>query len=311
MTHRNSIFRTTDDGATWVETAALRHINPCKFLSQTASGSLFTGGWGYDSYIYIHRSYDNGATWDSLAIISEFEPDWTADGFYEASSGTLYVSGWIPAKGTGTGGGFVYKSSNDGASWTACEKIVRSDGYHNCRTYAITEDLLGTIYVGMQPAPDFVVYASSDTGRSWYSTGGLDGAFECLCLLRASDGRIYAGTTPNGDVFAYSPPVGVEEGGEVSPGTTRLLQNRPNPFNARTTIEFMVSGGNPAAAVLHVYDAGGKLVRKLADESRARGRYATIWDGKDGNGRDMPSGIYFCRLEANGVSQTRKMVLAK
>jgi photosystem II stability/assembly factor-like uncharacterized protein len=311
LTHRNSIFRMTAGGSTWAETAALRHINPCKFIRQTSSGSLFAGGWGYDSEIFIHRSYDNGATWDSLTVISEFEPDWTADGFYESTSGTLYVSGWIPGKGTGTGGGFVYKSSNDGTTWTACEKIVRADGFHNCRTYAITEDQHGTVYVGMQPARDFVVYASSDTGRSWYSTGGLDGAFECLSLLRASDGRIYAGTTPNGDVFAYTPPVGIEEGAGVPQTTSRLLQNRPNPFTARTTIEFTIPRGSSGPAVLQIYDASGKRVRKLLDMAHARGPHTVVWDGKDGAGRDMPSGIYFCRLGINGVSCTRKMVLAR
>jgi photosystem II stability/assembly factor-like uncharacterized protein len=311
LTHRNSIFRTPDGGASWLEIAALKHVNPYKFLHETTTGSLFAGGWGYDSKIIIHRSHDNGATWDSLLIISEFEPDWTVDAFHEASDGALYVSGWIPGKGTGLGGGFVYKSVNHGDSWTPCEKVVRADGYHNCRTYAIAEDPLGTIYVGMQPAPDFVVYASSDGGNSWYTTGGLDGAFECLCLLMSSDGKLYAGTTPNGDVFAYTVPVGVDEGTPVVHRQPQLLRSRPNPFGLRTTFEFVVPHGPAVPTLLRIYDARGRRVRELVAGVRGPGRHTTEWDGSDDAGRGVPSGIYFCRLDVNGETRTRKVVLAR
>jgi hypothetical protein len=310
LTHRNSIFRTPDGGLSWIEIGALRHINPCKFLYQTSGGSLFAGGWAYDSMIRIHRSEDNGASWDSLTIISEFEPDWSVDAFHEASDGTLYVSGWIPGKGPGTGGGFVYRSG-DGTSWTACEKIVRDDGYHNCRTYAIAEDPLGTIYVGIQPAPDFVVYATPDHGRSWCSTGGLDGTYECLCLLMASDGRLYAGTTPNGDVFAYTVPVGVDEDPPVVTRLPVLSRSRPNPFRRSTTVDFTVPGGGSVPTKLQIYDARGRRVRKLLDGVRRPGDYTAAWDGTDDAGRGVPSGIYFCRLDVNGVGRTRKMVLAR
>jgi photosystem II stability/assembly factor-like uncharacterized protein len=311
LTHRNSIFRTPDGGLSWTEITALRHINPCKFLYETSTGSLFAGGWAYDSMIRIHRSHSNGASWDSLEVISQFEPDWTADAFYEASDGTLYVSGWIPGHGAGSGGGFVYRSGDDGTSWTACEKIVRDDGYHNCRTYAIAQDPLGTIYVGIQPTPDQVVYASSNNGRSWSSTGGLDGAYECLCLLMASDGRLYAGTTPNGDVFAYDAPVGVEEGEPLADGMPALYRNHPNPFRLTTTIEFVVPEGASGTTALQVFDVSGRLVRRLAEGTHGPGRHAIEWDGRDDAGTALPSGIYFCRMEVRGETRTRKLVLAR
>jgi hypothetical protein len=311
LTHRNSIFRTPDGGLSWTEITALRHINPCKFLYETSTGSLFAGGWAYDSMIRIHRSHSNGASWDSLEVISQFEPDWTADAFYEASDGTLYVSGWIPGHGAGSGGGFVYRSGDDGTSWTACEKIVRDDGYHNCRTYAIAQDPLGTIYVGIQPTPDQVVYASSNNGRSWSSTGGLDGAYECLCLLMASDGRLYAGTTPNGDVFAYDAPVGVEEGEPLADGMPALYRNHPNPFRLTTTIEFVVPEGASGTTALQVFDVSGRLVRRLAEGTHGPGRHAIEWDGRDDAGTALPSGIYFYRMEVRGETRTRKLVLAR
>jgi photosystem II stability/assembly factor-like uncharacterized protein len=311
LLHLNQIFRTTDGGATWTETAALRHINPCKFLFQSSAGTVFAGGWGYDSEIIIHRSLDNGVTWDSLTVIPQFEVDWTADGFYETRDSTLYIVGWIPGKGLGTDGGFVYKSTDDGGTWTACEKVIRGDRVHNCRTYAIVEDLSGTIYIGMQPAPDSVVYASSDGGASWFSTGGLDGAFECLCLLRASDGIIYAGTTPNGDVFAYMPVTRVDEESRDISRSNPLRQNYPNPFNPQTTITFTIPEGPPVQSTLLIYNVHGREVRRMIDGACEPGDHTVTWDGRDDAGEFVPSGVYFYTLKTGKTVQTRKMIVAK
>ncbi len=307
----NRIYRSRDGGSTWTETAALRHLNPCKFLVQSSAGTVFAGGWGYDSEIIIHRSDDNGITWDSLAVIPQFEVDWTADGFYETGDGTLYIVGWIPGKGSGSDGGFVYKSTDQGTNWSACDKVIRGDGIHNCRTYAIVEDMSGTLYIGMQPSPDSVVFASSDGGASWHSTGGLEGAFECLCLHRASDGTIYAGTTPNGDVFAYMPETGLNGKLPAMPRSVHMSQNYPNPFNPQTSITFSIPDGLPVQATLQIYDLRGKRVRKMIDGDIAAGIHTIAWDGRDDAGNLVPSGAYFYSLKTEKWEQTRKMILAK
>lgn len=52
-------------------------------------------------------------------------------------------------------------------------------------------------------------------------------------------------------------------------------------------------------------------VRSLAGEHRAAGIYRTVWDGRDQAGEDVPSGIYFYRLQAGVRAETRKMLLLK
>jgi hypothetical protein len=89
----------------------------------------------------------------------------------------------------------------------------------------------------------------------------------------------------------------------------RLAQNYPNPFNPSTTIAFSIKARGHVE--LNVYDVGGRLVRELANEVRTAGAHIVTWDGRDGNGSPVASGVYFYRLTSPGFSQTKKMVLLK
>lgn len=96
---------------------------------------------------------------------------------------------------------------------------------------------------------------------------------------------------------------------DVAPAALDLAQNHPNPFNARTTIAFTL----PTACFcrLSIFDAAGRRVAVLLDESRAAGRYAVIWDGCDERGRPSSSGVYFYRLEAGRMTAMGRMALVK
>jgi choice-of-anchor B domain-containing protein len=88
-----------------------------------------------------------------------------------------------------------------------------------------------------------------------------------------------------------------------------LRQNYPNPFNPTTTIEFVLS--ETKHVTLEIYDAAGRRVRKLLDETRAAGPHAVTWNGTDDAGMQVSSGVYFCRLDGAGVTETRRMTLVK
>jgi len=91
--------------------------------------------------------------------------------------------------------------------------------------------------------------------------------------------------------------------------TYDLYQNYPNPFNPTTTICYQLpTSGN---VELSVYNSVGQLVRTLVSNEQDMGRYEVKWDGKNGNGEAVGSGVYFYRLTASDFDQTNKMVLLK
>ena len=88
-----------------------------------------------------------------------------------------------------------------------------------------------------------------------------------------------------------------------------LNQNSPNPFNAKTTIRFELPA--TSTVTLEVYNLAGQKVRTLVDGTKQAGRYSAVWDGKDEAGRDVASGIYLYRLQADDFIDIKRMVLLK
>jgi hypothetical protein len=90
----------------------------------------------------------------------------------------------------------------------------------------------------------------------------------------------------------------------------RLACARPNPMTGATTLEFSVPADSGRVR-LGIYDAAGRLVTWVLDEAAQGGARSVEWDGTDGAGRRVSSGVYFARLEAGGDSEVRKIVLLR
>jgi 3',5'-cyclic AMP phosphodiesterase CpdA len=88
------------------------------------------------------------------------------------------------------------------------------------------------------------------------------------------------------------------------PSAFRLEQNYPNPFNPKTTIAFSLA--RAARVTLTVFDELGRESITLIDEMRDAGRHEVEF-----NTRILASGTYFYRLDADGVSETKRLVLLK
>ncbi len=105
---------------------------------------------------------------------------------------------------------------------------------------------------------------------------------------------------------------GERRAGPSLPRAFGLRQNAPNPFNPSTTISYSVpEGTEPLRVKLTVYDIRGRTVAVLADRTQDSGDYTVSWDGTDGDGRRVSSGVYFYRLRAGSFTATRKMVMLK
>ena len=109
-------------------------------------------------------------------------------------------------------------------------------------------------------------------------------------------------------------PTSVEEITEINPTDFTLLQNYPNPFNPSTQIRFtiaQVSSSFSLSVKLIVYDLLGNEIATLINEDKPTGEYEVIWNGKNSDGIDVPSGTYFYSLRAGENFATRKMILLK
>jgi hypothetical protein len=137
------------------------------------------------------------------------------------------------------------------------------------------------------------------------------------------DGIIYVDSndmvTPQEDVIVRlttTSAVGVEGddvAGSTLPTVFALNQNYPNPFNPSTSIMYDVpeSVDGAVSVKLTVYNTRGQKVRTLVDEPKAAGRYTVHWDGTNGSGEQVSSGIYFYKIAAGDFVKVKKMVLLK
>ncbi len=98
------------------------------------------------------------------------------------------------------------------------------------------------------------------------------------------------------------------------PEATALLANYPNPFNPETWIPYQLA--ESGEVTLKIYDMNGKMVRRLVVGYKAAGMYrsrsrAAYWDGRNGLGESLASGVYFYTLTAGEFSATRRMLILK
>jgi hypothetical protein len=95
-----------------------------------------------------------------------------------------------------------------------------------------------------------------------------------------------------------------------SPKTYSLDQNYPNPFNPSTTINYSIP--ERSNVKLYIYNTLGQKISDIVNETKDAGSYEHSF-----NASQLSSGIYFYRIEATSVSnsktfvETKKMVLMK
>jgi hypothetical protein len=90
----------------------------------------------------------------------------------------------------------------------------------------------------------------------------------------------------------------------TSPRAFRLKQNYPNPFNPLTRIKFTLS--NQEHVSVKVYNTLGQKIQALLNKTMPAGNHEVEF-----NGENLPSGIYFYRIQAGDFQDVKKMVILK
>ena len=164
--------------------------------------------------------------------------------------------------------------------------------------------------------PGRISVAQSRYGRGWAASG--DGELMRLKVRLQRDGfprslQLLAGRL----VGASYESVSIDLLGDphllAIPEEFSLQQNFPNPFNPSTTIPFAVpfAGGKLVPASVEIFNALGQRVRLLVKGFVQSGYHHVDWDGRDGNDRNVGSGLYFYRVRVGKTAQVGKMTMIK
>ena len=268
---------TSDGGNAW----SSRNVNISSLTDVYAlsADTVFVSGFGSGGSIV--KSTNGGVNWTFTSVPGDFA-DFKFVTF--ANSNTGYAGGLKFG-----GGGVMGKTTDKGLTWNVLGTYSGPVPYE---AVAISEDVVFFVRT------DDTVSVTIDGGNAWSrepaETDGFDKSISVKDGLGVVAGR----------QFAVNTTVGVQQiSGEV-PGNYALRQNYPNPFNPVTGIIFnLPARGN---VKLTVYNSLGMEVVTLLNEVKAAGTYKVDFDGSK-----LSSGVYFYRLETDGFSQTKKMLLVK
>ena len=150
-----------------------------------------------------------------------------------------------------------------------------------------------TFPIAISSAQFPVRFSCTRTGpmpRAWLRVGNFEKRLEATTTIEINEGDT---------------PITLRlESVDGIPRVFSLDQNYPNPFNPSTTVRFTV--GHRSIVTLKLYDVLGREVVTVVNEVKLPGVYRAEWDG-----RNYPSGVYTYRMQADGFTSVRKMLLIR
>jgi hypothetical protein len=301
---RSIIFKTTNAAASWTGTngGAALDGNPslCLSVAPTNPDTVFVGTVPGTVRPHVFRTTNGGTAWTDVTgtLPNRYYMDLAVD---PNNSRIVYaaIGGFDTTR--------VAKSMNAGQTWTDVTGTLP-----NVPTTAIAIDPSNSnhVYVGN----DLGVYVSTNGGGNWlgFNEGFPEAVILADLVLSPSNRVLRAATHSNGVYERKLLSATTDVAGQIAmPIGFRLEQNYPNPFNPSTTIEFtiphpLMDEHGSVAVSLTVFDVTGKEIRNLVHGNMQPGSYKRAFDASN-----LSSGVYFYRLQANGASITKKMILIR
>ncbi|MBL1213472.1 MAG: T9SS type A sorting domain-containing protein [Ignavibacteriae bacterium] len=278
------VFRSTNDGDLWEPlTAGITSVLITSLVLHPL-GYLFAGT--QDAGIF--KLDLTLLTW--TAVVSGLTTLWVTS-LTINSLGVLFAA---------TSGGGVFRSNDVGLTWTAI--IVGL-------TYLYLDQIIFRRTLRTEAAGEMLtvgggsIFKSTDDGDTWVPTNsGINGS-EVYVLGADSSGNLFAGTR-GGGLYQNGTVTSIKQLDDKTPDSYSLYQNFPNPFNPSTTFSFGLS--KSGYTELKIYNSLGEVVETLVNKELPAGNYNFNWDAGD-----MPSGVYFYRLNSGKLNQTKKAILIK
>lgn len=293
-TQSAGLLSSTDGGINWTVVSA----DAAGMVAVNGAGNMMMADW-----TGIRVSTDNGSTWNPITIEVSALETMTAN---PTNNVFLLKAGF----------GGIQRTTDNGESSVDIEPNIGtalgSEFWQN-GVINMAYDASGTLFVAAEAQHNATgltqtrLLSSSDDGDNFTDITPTNPLvpfrFSEVTKLRAgSDGSMMALT--NHGLYLNGLTVDAEESSEAVPTSFALAQNHPNPFNPSTSISFTVP--QSGIAKVTVFDLLGRQVATLLDAPVSAGQHQVQF-----NGSSIPSGVYFYRLEADGFTATRKMLLVK
>ncbi len=307
-TGTNKIYKTTNGGTNWTPiTGDIRKsgdLFTTMSISPVQGGVIYAGMSGYrgadnpdSAFLYV--STDSGAQWTDISGNLPKGTDFcqvTAD---PTHNGVAYLA--VLTYGPYLESPHVLKTTDYGNTWVGLDSSgANGNGFPNVPTKVICVDSTNSrIYAGTYEG----VFRSTDGGATWsqYGIGLPNSVVDGLAIQYSSD-QLRVGTHGRG-AWLINQISGIASP-SATPSTFALEQNYPNPFNPTTTINYSLDKASNVN--ISIYNILGEKVETLLSSFEAAGSHNIVFDASA-----LPSGVYFYRLNAEGMSMTKKMVLIK
>jgi len=144
---------------------------------------------------------------------------------------------------------------------------------------------------------------------------------EVVSTVASSEGPLYLWTNDSdySDNYGYfvvrilvrrAAVIGVPPGANMPEGRGITdFVSRPNPFNPDMSVDYALAEGTHVT--VRAYDSSGRIVGTLVSGYRLAGKHSIAWDGRNEDGRELGSGVYFIRVETAKGEPTTKAVLLR
>jgi len=290
------IYQHNSAKTVWTNTNTVLSAWVSSFLTVSDTELLAT------TYSGILVSKDHGQTWpiSSSGMGKDTAVECVAT-VPNSSGGTTILAGISLANGNADGG--ILASTDGGHSWSKADSGIENyflpGIYESVNALAVS----GTsVFAAMTGSG---LYFSNNQGKFWTrvdNQGLSDSTFEGLLVYHDT---LYVAGFEGVYCRPLSQLTAVKENRSEIPLEFSLSQNYPNPFNPSTMIQFTVpSNGH---AVLKIFNVLGQEVATLFNGEATTGVNHQV----EFNASNLASGIYFSRLEFDGKSQMKKMLLLK
>lgn len=177
-------------------------------------------------------------------------------------------------------------------------------------TFEVT-DLSGAIDLGIEVLSSYGynLFWTNRDGGIWADANGVGGSEAGTLTFWMDDWFGFAVWNNNDAGGAYrirliDPGVNAVSTNEAPAFDLRVAAG--NPFRDSVALQYTLAADGPVE--LAVYDPKGRLIRSLAGGAQAAGSREISWDGRDGTGQPVGSGVYFARLRSGGLEKTIKLV---